>query len=168
MEAKEYLGQVKRKEAEIRNLRRDREGIVNMLYSLGGSGEGERVQTSRNNDKFGTLFGRIDEMEREIDRQISDIMRFKLKVSGEINELKTDKYMTVLNCRYIHFMSWEEIAEKAFDTPYSVRHILKLHGHALLEFEAVHGKMLAEMDKEGKNGEQEVRISSQNATFVHG
>ena len=35
MEAKEYLGQVKSKEAKIRNLRRDREGIVNMLYSLG-------------------------------------------------------------------------------------------------------------------------------------
>ena len=40
---------------------------------------------------------------------------FQLKVSGEINEMKTDKYMTVLNCRYIHFMSWEKIADSAFD-----------------------------------------------------
>ena len=146
MEAKEYLGQVKSKEAKIRNLRRDREGIVNMLYSLGGSGEGERVQSSRNNDKFGTLYGRIDEMEREIDRQIADLMRFQLKVSGEINEMKTDKYMTVLNCRYIHFMSWEKIADSAFDVKYTVRHILKMHGHALLEFQEIHGEMLAEMD----------------------
>lgn len=113
MDAKEYLGQVKSREARIRNLRRDREGIVNMLYSLGGAREGERVQSSRNNDKFGTLYGRIDEMEKEIDSQITDLMRFQLKVSMEINELKTDKYMTVLNCRYIHFMSWEKIAESA-------------------------------------------------------
>ncbi len=146
MEAKEYLSKVKSKETKIRNLRRDREGIVNMLYSLGGSGEGERVQRDRNNDKLGTLYGCIDEMEREIDRQIADLMCFQLKVSREINEMKTDKYMTVLNCRYIHFMSWEKIAESAFDVKYTVRHILKMHGHALLEFQEVHKKMLAEMD----------------------
>ena len=127
MDAKEYLGQVKSREARIRNLRRDRE-------------------SSRNNDKFGTLYGRIDEMEKEIDSQITDLMRFQLKVSMEINELKTDKYMTVLNCRYIHFMSWEKIAESAFDVKYTVRHILKMHGYALLEFQEIHGEMLAEMD----------------------
>lgn len=147
MDAKEYLGQVKSKEAKIRNLRRDREGIKDMLYSLGGGGEGERVQTSRNMDKFGTLYSRIDEMEREIDRQISALLLFKLKVSEEINEMKTDKYMTVLNCRYIHFMSWERIADSAFDVKYTVRNILKMHGYALLEFQEVHGEMLANMDK---------------------
>ena len=71
MEAKDYLGQVKSRETKIRNLRRDREGIVNMLYSVRGAGEGERVQSSRNNDKFGTLYGRIDEMEREIDQVVA-------------------------------------------------------------------------------------------------
>ena len=63
MTAKEYLEQVRHKQAEIGNLKRDKEAVKDMLYSLGGGGEGERVQNSRNNDKFGTLFGRIDEME---------------------------------------------------------------------------------------------------------
>lgn len=146
MIAKEYLKQVKSKEAKIKNLRRDKESIKDMLYSLGGAGEGERVQSSRNNDKFGTLYGRIDEMEREIDTQIADLMLFKMKVSGEINQLQTDRYMTVLNCRYIHFQSWEKIAENAFDETYTVRHILKLHGLALLEFEMVHKEMLEKVD----------------------
>lgn len=144
MIAKEYLGQVKSKEAKIRNLRRDKESIKDMMYSLGGAGEGERAQSSRNNDKFGTLYGRIDEMQREIDTQIAELMLFKMKVSGEINQLKTDRYMTVLNCRYIHFQSWEKIAESAFDEPYTVRYILKLHGLALLEFEDIHRDMLEE------------------------
>lgn len=148
MIAKEYLKQVKSKEAKIKNLRRDKESIKDMLYSLGGAGEGERVQSSRNNDKFGTLYGRIDEMEREIDTQIADLMLFKMKVSGEINQLQTDRYMTVLNCRYIHFQSWEKIAENAFDETYTVRHILKLHGLALLEFEMVHKEMLEKVDGE--------------------
>lgn len=147
MLAKDYLKQVKSKEAKIKNLRRDKESIKDMLYSLGGAGEGERVQSSRNNDKFGTLYSRIDEMEREIDTQIADLMLFKMKVSGEINQLQTDRYMTVLNCRYIHFQSWETIAESAFDVAYTVRHILKLHGLALLEFEEVHKEMLEKEDE---------------------
>ena len=152
MIAKDYLRQVKSKEAKIKNLRRDKESIKDMLYSLGGAGEGERVQSGRNNDKFGTLYGRIDEMEREIDTQIADLMLFKMKVSGEINQLQTDRYMTVLNCRYIHFQSWEKIAENAFDETYTVRHILKLHGLALLEFEMVHKEMLEEMEGEKSVG----------------
>lgn len=160
MNAKEYLGQVKMIEARIKNLRRDKEGVKAMLYSLGGAGGGERVQSSRNNDKFGTLYGRIDEMEREIDAQITDFVLFKLKVSKEINELQNDKYMTVLNCRYIHFMSWEKIAEDAFDVQYSVRYILKVHGLALLEFQKKHKDMLEKED--GK------KSSSQKDTKVHG
>ena len=67
MTAKEYLEQVRHKQAEIGYLKRDKEAVKEMLYSFGGGGEGERVQSSRNNDKFGTLFSRIDEMERKID-----------------------------------------------------------------------------------------------------
>lgn len=54
MTAKEYLQQVKHKDAEIKNLCRDKESVKEMLYSLGGMPDGERVQSSRNNDKFGT------------------------------------------------------------------------------------------------------------------
>ena len=50
-----------------------------MLYSLEDPEKGERVQSSRNNDKFGTLYGRIDEMEREIDRQIADLIVFPVE-----------------------------------------------------------------------------------------
>ena len=56
MTAKEYLQQVKHKDAEIKNLCRDKESVKEMLYSLGGMPDGERVQSSRNNDKFGTLY----------------------------------------------------------------------------------------------------------------
>lgn len=147
MEAKEYLGQVKSKEAKINNLKRDKESMQEMMYSLGGAGNGERVQSSRNIDKFGTLYGKIDEMERMIDDDIADLLMFKMKVSREINQMRTDKYMTVLNCRYIHFQSWEDIAESAFDEPYTVRYVLKLHGWALEEFENTHKKMLSDEEK---------------------
>ena len=61
--AKEYLEQVKVKEAVIKNLERDRTNLVAMMYSMGGAGSGERVQSSKDPDKFGTLYGKIDEKE---------------------------------------------------------------------------------------------------------
>ncbi len=154
MTAKEYLEQVKQKDAKIKNLRRDKASVEDMLYSFGLSraGGGERVQTSRKMDKIGELYSRLDEIEHKIDQQIGELMQFRMKVSCEINELKNEKYMIILNCRYIHLMSWEKIAENALDHPYTVRHIQKLNGYALLDFEEEYKEMLeAEQAKRRKN-----------------
>lgn len=148
MTAKEYLEQVRHKQAEIENLKRDKEAVKDMLYSLGGGDEGERVQSSRNNDKFGTLFSRIDEMERKIDDKIIDLMQFRMKVSEQINALDNVSYITILNCRYIHFQSWEKIARSAFDEERNVRSVQKLNGLALQEFEKKYAVMLAELTLE--------------------
>lgn len=151
MTAKEYLEQVRHKQAEIGNLKRDKEAVKDMLFSLGGGGEGERVQTSRNNDKFGTLFGRIDEMERKIDDKIVDLMTFRMEVSAQINDLDNATYITVLNCRYIHFQSWEKIARSAFEEERNVRSVQKLNGLALQAFDTKYADMLEKLsEKEEK------------------
>lgn len=142
MTAKEYLQQVRRKDTVINNLMRDKEGLIATMYLLGGSGEGVRVQSSRNNDRFGTLYSRIDEKEREITEKIDALVDFKLKVSGEINALSDDRYIKVLYKRYILFESWERIA---VELEYNVRHIQRLHGQALIEFEDVYKNILKEV-----------------------
>ena len=93
MTAQEYLEQVKVKEAAIKNLERDRTNLVAMMYSMGGAGSGDRVQSSKDPDKFGTLYGKIDEKEREIVNEISKLIDFKLKVSSEINNMKDGRYI---------------------------------------------------------------------------
>lgn len=144
MTAKEYLEQVKQKDAKIKNLRRDKASVEDMLYSFGLSraGGGERVQTSKKMDKIGELYGRLDAIERKIDQQLGELMEFRMQVSCEINELKNEKHMIILNCRYVHLMSWEKIAEEALDHPYTVRHIQKLNGYALQDFEEEYKEML--------------------------
>lgn len=139
MTAKEYLQQVKRKDAAINNLQRDKECLTQMMYSLGGAGDGERVQSSRNNDKFGTLYSRIDEKEREMTEKIDALVDFKLKVSEEINALPDDRYITILHKRYICFDSWERIA---IDMQYNVRYVQHLHGQALVDFEKMYPELL--------------------------
>lgn len=132
MTAKEYLQQVRLKDAEINNLIADKKGLKRMLLSIGGIQEGERVQTTPNKDKYGTLYAKIDAKEREITRKIDELIDFKSKVSGEINALAKDAYITILHKRYIRLSSWEQIA---VDLNFTVRHILNLHGQALIEFE---------------------------------
>lgn len=141
MTAQEYLGQVKLKEAVIRNLERDRANLIEMMYSIGGSGSGERVQTSKNSDKFGTLYGRIDEKERKIADEIDDLIDFKLKVSGEINEIEDERYVKLLYKRYIQHESWNAIS---VDMQYSLNYVMRLHGCALREFQKKFSDMLAE------------------------
>lgn len=143
MTAKEYLQQVKRKDAAINNLQRDKESLRNMMFSLGGAGEGERVQSSRNNDKFGTLYSRVDEKERDITEKIDALIDFKLKVSEEINVLSDDRYIAVLYKRYIQFHSWERIAS---DMQYSLKYLFHLHGQALIEFYERYQDMLTKCD----------------------
>ena len=132
MTAQEYLEQVKVKEAAIKNLERDRTNLVAMMYSMGGAGSGERVQSSKDPDKFGTLYGKIDEKEREIVNEISKLIDFKLKVSSEINNMKDGRYIELLHRRYIEHESWNAIS---IDMQYSLKHITKLHRRALQEFE---------------------------------
>lgn len=132
MTAQEYLEQVKVKEAVIKNLERDRTNLVAMMYSMGGAGSGDRVQSSKDPDKFGTLYGKIDEKEREIVNEISKLIDFKLKVSSEINNMKDGRYIELLHRRYIEHESWNAIS---IDMQYSLKHITKLHRRALQEFE---------------------------------
>lgn len=64
MTAQEYLGQVEQKIIAVRNINSGINNLKEMLFSLGGAGAGERVQASRENDKFGSIFAKIDEKER--------------------------------------------------------------------------------------------------------
>lgn len=139
MKAKEYLQQVKLKEAKINNLQSDKDDLNAMLYSLGGVQNVERVQNSRNNDKFGTLYARIDEKEQEITEKMDELIDFKLKVSGEINELKDERYVKLLHRRYIQVMSWDRIAE---ELGYTYQYVISLHSNALQEFEKKYKHLL--------------------------
>lgn len=140
MTAKEYLLQVRRKEAIIKRLNCDKENLREILYSIGGTEEGDKVQMSRNNDRFGSIFAKIDEKDCQISEALGELIDFKVKVSDEISALSNPKYIELLHKRYIQFHSFEQIA---VDMGYSYRYVTKMHGYALLEF----GKKIPKRNK---------------------
>lgn len=140
MTAKEYLQQIKVKDARIKNLQRDKQALRGLLFSLGNSGgQGDRVQTTPDHDKMGTLYGKIDEKERQITESIDALVDFRFKVSEEINQLEDGRYIDVLYRYYVLFQGWKKISD---EMGYNIRYVQQLNGQALLEFQRIHGDML--------------------------
>lgn len=131
MTAKEYLLQVRRKEAVISRLKCDKRNLREILVSLGGTVDGDKVQTSAGHDKFGNVFAKIDEKESLLAEKLEELVDFKVMVSDEISGLSNPRYIDILYKRYIQFQSFEQIA---VDMGYSYRYVIKMHGYALLEF----------------------------------
>lgn len=97
MTAQEYLGQVEQKIIAVKNMNSGINNLREVLVSIGGMDSGERVQTSRNNDKFGSIFARIDEKERIMDEKSKELIEFTAKVENEICSMENPQYMTLLH-----------------------------------------------------------------------
>lgn len=132
MTAQEYLGQVKQKIIAIRNINSGINNLREVLFSLGGTGTGERVQTSRDNDKFGSIYAKIDEKERIMDEKSKELIEFTTKVDSEICSMENPQYMMLLHKKYILLEPLKQIAS---EMNFTYRYIIKLHGLALQAFE---------------------------------
>ncbi len=51
-----------------------------------------------------------------------------------LGEVRNSNYRLLLELRYLHGLTWEQIAERM---RYSRRHIIRLHGSALLQMQDV-------------------------------
>lgn len=132
MTVQEYLGQVEQKIVAIRNINSGINNLKEVLYSIGGMDSGERVQTSRENDKFGSIFAKIYEKERIMDEKSKELIDFTVKVENEICSMENPQYMTLLHKKYILLESLKQIAA---EMNFTYRYVTKIHGNALQEFE---------------------------------
>ena len=132
MTAQEYLGQVEQKIIAVRNMNSGINNLREVLFSLGGTGTGERVQTSRDNDKFGSIYAKIDEKERIMDEKSKELIEFTTKVNSEICSMENPQYMMLLHKKYILLEPLKQIAS---EMNFTYRYIVKLHGLALQAFE---------------------------------
>ena len=77
---------------------------------------------------------RADAVGKSIDLQelqkkaLSALVDLKREIMGVINGIENDEYKTVLEKRYLCFLSWEQIA---VDMHYSMEYAFKIHKKAL-------------------------------------
>ena len=83
--------------------------------------------TRTHEDKLHRLF----QLHDDVDKQVDELVDYKLKLSMEVNELSDDRYRMVLSERYFKGKTFERIAQQHH---YSVRWVRKLHEQALRAF----------------------------------
>ena len=122
MTAQEYLGQVEQKIIAVKNINSGINNLREILISIGGADSGERVQTSRNNDKFGSIFARIDEKERIMNEKSQELIEFTAKVENQICSMENPQYMLLLHKKYVLL---EPLKQIATEMNFTYRYVLK-------------------------------------------
>lgn len=132
MDAKSYLMQISRINAMIDNKKIELDRLKN---SIGYSSPsfGEKVQGSLDPNKQVNMLLKACELEKEITMEMNNLIDVKIKVMRTIDSLTDPRDIDVLYKRYLHQLTWEEIAVAM---GYEVRQVYRIHGHALAELNA--------------------------------
>lgn len=132
MTAKEYLKQAYRLNELIDSDSRELERLRDLAGRITGSNFGERVQTSRNPDPpFVKYLGDIDETERKIQKELSDLVLLKNEILTAINKMTDRDERLLLTYRYLNNLSWDDIA---YSLHVSSRTVHRIHASALQNF----------------------------------
>lgn len=137
METKQYLGQISRLDRMINNKLSEISQLRELSMSVSAVKNGERVQTSPNFDKIGTMYCKIEAMEEKLDKLIDEYVDKKNLIIQQIDSIENEVYYNILFAKYIEKKTFETIA---CEMAYSWRQIIRLHGRALQEFEKKYGK----------------------------
>lgn len=125
MNTKQWLGRARGAAAEIESLNLARleewERVVRMTAGLGG----DKVQGTANPHKF----DRLAEFDDVVSEKVNELERVRSEIAGAILKLRDERYRRVLFKRYILGKTFREIAD---EMELSERHVIRLHGHALI------------------------------------
>ena len=131
MNAKEYLNQVRYNDANIASRIEERNKLWMSLTSIKAS-QIKEISVQESTQKDDDRFEKVLELDRYIDREIDKLYELKLEISRRIDRCDEQIHSIILRERYLNYKSWEEIATFL---KYDRRHILRLHGSALRDFE---------------------------------
>lgn len=130
MNAKEYLKQAYRLDELIRSNIAELDNSFKLSSSVGSIDYSkDRVQTSPKGDApFVNQIMRIMELERAINEDLEKLYALKLEIRTTINKVENADEKLLLRCRYLNFMSWDDICE---EMNVSIRTVHRIHHNAL-------------------------------------
>lgn len=131
MTAKEYLRQIGVLDAKISRRMKQIEELKLLATGTRSVLVSERVQSSPSGDKMSDAVAKWIDLEKEVTVMIDQLVDMKNRIIGEIHQLDDERYIRILEMRYIDQELWEQIA---LSMHMDVRHIYRLHGYALQEF----------------------------------
>lgn len=134
MTTKEYLRQIYDIQQHIKRLEQRKAAIEADLYSVKAiTISPDKVMSSSSHDRMLSLIAKHDRLVKGIEEDRIRLFAKRRKIMREVERVP-EPYKTLLHERYELCWTWEQIAE---DMHTSVRHIYRLHGRALYEFEKI-------------------------------
>lgn len=132
MTTKTYLGQIERFEKMIQNKLSEINQLKSIACNVTVPTSNERVQTSSDKDKVGTIVSRIADLEKEVDSMIEK----RGTIVSQIDSIEDTDIYDVLAKRYILKKDLKVIA---VERGVSFRHMGRVHFDALKVFERKYG-----------------------------
>lgn len=132
MTVKQYLRQIERLENIIDNKLAEIFQMRVLSQSISAvRTDTERVQTSGHIDPLGDCIARIEQLESRAAELVALYRERRSLIIQQLEGMDNPVYYNILFDRYVLRMNFEQIADKH---SYSVRHVIRLHGDALVAF----------------------------------
>lgn len=143
MTAKQYLQQIERLDKNIQNKLSEIYQLKTLATNVTVAMNGDRVQTSGDQDRTGKIVASLVDVEREAQSMIDEYLVKKKKIINQMNNLSKTSYYQVLYSKYVEYKTFNKIAE---EMDYSWRQIIRIHGDALAEFGRVYSSEIASLN----------------------
>lgn len=135
MTAKEYLSQAYRLDMKVNSRLEELSELRELSRSIQSPGFEPGYNPNKPIDAtFEKTIMKIVDMENDINEEIDSLIDIKSSIRKVISQVPDEDQQMILRKRYIHFMSWDDIAK---EMNYSVRWTLILHGRALGAIEKI-------------------------------
>ena len=134
MQVKEFLNKIRHIDMMIDCKCNQIRGLRDRLTSI-SSPMGERVQGTKDPDKFTDPVSKIIELEQEINEDIDNLVDLKRVARRMIEQLSDDAEKLVLYKYYFENKTFEQVS---VEMKYSWRRIHQIHGDALKKLERLH------------------------------
>ena len=130
MQAKQYLKQAYRLNELIQCNKQELDDLRVLSTSLPGIDYSkDKVQSSPSGDSgYTKIVAKIIDLEDAINADIEKMLSLKLEIRTVINAVKDNEERLLLMCRYLNFMSWDDVCE---EMNVSMRTAHRIHSAAL-------------------------------------
>lgn len=128
MTAKEYLSQAKFLDQRINSKIQQVASLNDLATKATSTLTGMPRNPNHATSTMEETIAKIIDLQAEINRDIDRLVDLKQEITAVIKAVDNNEYQTLLEKRYLCFLSWKKIA---VEMGYSIRNIQILHGKAL-------------------------------------
>ena len=128
MTNKAYLSQARHLDTRIKSKLQQVDSLNELATNCSMILTGMPRNPSASNSRMAEAITKIVDLQNEINRDIDKLVELKREIMGVIKAVQNPDFQTILEKRYLCFLSWEKIA---VDMDYDLRYVHKLHTQAL-------------------------------------